>query len=138
MNNINGYVNNIEKLSLENSSFRKVLYTTPELQLVLMTLQKGEDIGTEVHPDITQFLRVESGQGKVVLNGTEEKLEDGSVIVVPAGVEHNVINTGETELKLYTLYTPPEHKNGVIQETKAIAEERHHVEEFDGTTSLNA
>lgn len=138
MNNKNGYVDNIEKLSLENTSFRKVLYTTPEMQLVLMSLKPGEDIGLEVHPTITQFLRVESGNGKVVLNGAEESLEDGSSIIVPAGIEHNVINTGEKELKLYTLYTPPEHKHGIEQETKAIAQERHHDEEFDGVTSLDA
>lgn len=137
MNDKNGHIVNIEKLSLENTAFRKVLYTTPELQLVLMNLRPGEDIGSEIHPTITQFFRVESGSGKVILNGSETAIEDGSTVVIPAGVEHNLVNTGDVDLKLYTLYTPPEHKHGIIQETKAEAEARHHDEEFDGATSLS-
>jgi len=137
MNDKNGHIVNIEELTVENTSFRKVLYTTPEMQLVLMSLKPGEDIGSEVHPNITQFFRVEAGKGTVILNGIETFVEDGSSVVVPAGVEHNVVNTGDVDLKLYTLYTPPEHKHGVTQETKAEAEERHHNEGFDGTTSLS-
>lgn len=137
MNDKNGYIVNIEELTVENTSFRKVLYTTPEMQLVLMSLKPGEDIGSEVHPNITQFFRVEAGKGTVILNGVETFIEDGSSIVVPAGVEHNVVNTGDVDLKLYTLYTPPEHKHGVVQETKEEAEARHKDEQFDGTTSLN-
>lgn len=134
---LDGYVDNIEKLSQENTAFRKVLYTTPELQLVLMSLKPGEDIGLEVHDTITQFLRIEAGNGKVVLEDHEVPVADGSSIVVPAGKKHNVINTGDTDLKLYSLYTPPEHKHGITHETKDIAEERHRDEEFDGTTSLS-
>lgn len=137
MNDKNGHIVNIEELTIENTSFRKVLYTTPEMQLVLMNLKPGEDIGSEVHPNITQFFRVEAGKGTVILNGVETFVEDGSSVVVPAGVEHNVVNTGDVDLKFYTLYTPPEHKHGVVQETKADAEERHHNEQFDGTTSLS-
>lgn len=138
MNDKNGHIVNIEKLSLENTAFRKVLYTTPEMQLVLMSLKPGEDIGSEVHPEITQFFRVEAGKGTAILNETETLVEDGSTIVIPAGVEHNLVNTGEVDLKIYTLYTPPEHKHGVTQETKEEAEARHHAEEFDGATSLDA
>lgn len=136
MNDKNGYIINIKEHSLENTSFRNVLYTTPELQLVLMNLKPGEDIGSEVHPDITQFFRIEAGTGVAVLNGIETEVVDGSSIIIPAGIEHNIMNTGDRDLKLYTLYTPPEHKHGVVQETKTEAEARHIHEQFDGATSL--
>lgn len=116
-----GYVSNIEKLSLENENFRKVLYTTTNAQLVLMSLLPGEEIGEEVH-DVDQFLRIESGAGKSVLDGEEQMLEGGSAVVVPAGVKHNIVNTGTSFMKLYTLYTPPHHKDGTIHRTKADAQ----------------
>lgn len=124
-----GYVENIEKETLANENFRKVLFTATHSQLVLMTLQPNEDIGTETHFDIDQFFRIESGHGKVVLNGEETLIEDGSAVVVPAGVEHNVINTSmDEQLKLYTIYSPPEHKDGTIHATKeeAMADEHDH------------
>lgn len=137
LNSHNGYIDNIEQLSEENNAFRKVLYTTPELQLVLMSLKPGEEIGMETHVNITQFLRVEEGSGKAILEDDEVEISDGFSIVVPAGKKHNVVNTGDTDLKLYSLYTPPEHKHGIIHETKQVADERHHNEEFDGETSLS-
>ncbi|MEK7635292.1 MAG: cupin domain-containing protein [Patescibacteria group bacterium] len=117
------YINNIEKDTLENDNFRKVLNTTDKSQLVVMSLLPGEEIGNEVHEDIDQFIRVEQGSGKAVLNNNEEfELEDGSAVVVPAGTWHNIINTSETaKMKLYTIYTPPEHADGTIHETKADA-----------------
>src|SRR5688572_22374543 len=115
---MNGYIENIEKKTLENEYFRHVLFTAPNSQLVVMTLRPGEDIGLEVHDDHDQFLRIEAGAGKVVLDGVETAIEDGSAIVVPAGTEHNVINTSRSELlKLYTIYSPPEHPDGTM--TKA-------------------
>jgi len=126
-----GYISNIEKLSLENENFRKVLYTAKHSQLVLMSLLPGEDIGSEVH-ELDQFLRIEAGKGKAVLNGVEHEVEDGSAIVVPAGVEHNVINTStDSPLKLYSVYSPPEHMDGTIHQTKSDQTEEH----FDGKTT---
>jgi len=127
-----GYVANIEKLSLENENFRKVLYTDKNSQLVVMSLLGGEEIGEEVH-DVDQFLRVEKGEGEAVLDGVAHDIRDGSVIVVPAGTKHNIINTSTEEMKLYTLYMPPHHKDGVIHKTKAEAEAD--TEHFDGTTT---
>jgi mannose-6-phosphate isomerase-like protein (cupin superfamily) len=126
-----GYHIDIEKKSLENNYFRQVLFTGPNSQLVVMALQVGEDIGLETHPDTDQFIRVESGEGKALIGGQEFELRDGSAIVIPAGQEHNVINTSTNEaLKLYTVYTPPEHPDGVIHKTRAEAEayeqEKHH------------
>ncbi len=116
-----GYVTNIEKDSLENGNFRKVVYTAKNSQLVLMSLKPGEEIGSEVH-HLDQFLRVEKGTGKTVLNGKEFPIADGSAIVVPAGTEHNIINTSRTdEMKLYTVYSPPNHKDGTVHATKADA-----------------
>lgn len=116
-----GYTTNIEKESLENSNFRKVLYTDERLQLVVMSLLPGEDIGEEVHT-LDQFIRVESGEAKAILDGEEMLLGDGSVIIVSAGARHNLINTSSTEsLKLYTLYAPPNHKDGTIHKTKEEA-----------------
>ena len=127
---MNGYLENIEKLTRENEFFRKVLYTAKNSQLVLMALKPGEEIGEEVH-HLDQFLRIEVGHGKAVLDNVEHDIEDGSAIVVPAGMKHNFINTSSSEpLKLYTIYSPPEHKDGTIHETKAdaMAAEEH----FDG------
>ncbi|MCE9643038.1 MAG: cupin domain-containing protein [Candidatus Andersenbacteria bacterium] len=129
---MNGYVTNIEKVSLENDNFRKVLYTDTNSQLVLMSLLPGEDIGEEVH-DVDQFLRVEKGSGVAVLNDISHDLTDGSVIIVPAGVKHNIINSDKGSMKLYTLYMPPHHKDGVVHATKAEAELD--TEHFDGKTS---
>ncbi len=125
-----GYVGNIEELTLANSDFRQVLFTGAHSQLVLMSLLPKEEIGMEVHSDVDQFFRVEKGQGKVIMNGEESVISDGIAIVVPAGTQHNLINTSETEsLKLYTIYTPPQHKDGTIHKTKAeaLADEEDHV-----------
>ena len=129
-----GYVDNIERATLENENFRQVLYTAKNSQLVLMALKPGEEIGEEVH-ELDQFLRIEAGTGKAVLDGVEHDIEDGSAIVVPAGMKHNFINTSETEaLKLYTIYSPPEHRDGVVHATKedALADT---TDEFDGKTT---
>ncbi len=123
----------LEQATLANDNFRKVLYTAKHSQLVLMSIAPGDDIGEEVH-ELDQFIRVEAGAGKAVLNGEEHALEDGSAVVVPAGVLHNILNTSVTEhLKLYTVYSPPEHKDGVVRATKqeAIESEEH----FDGHTT---
>ena len=117
-----GFVTNIEKDSLENEYFRKVLFTTPRLQLVVMSLKPNEDIGEEIH-QLDQFIRVESGEGKSVLDGEEHILSDGFAIVIPAGTRHNILNTSsEKSLKLYTVYAPANHKEGAIHKTKAEAE----------------
>lgn len=129
---MNGYIANIEQLSLENENFRKVLYTDKNSQLVLMSLTAGEDIGEEVH-DVDQFLRVEKGTGKAVLNDIPHDITDGSVIVVPAGTKHNILNGATGSMKLYTLYMPPHHRDGVIHKTKAEAEAD--TDYFDGKTS---
>lgn len=128
-----GYLINIEKATKENENFRKVLYTAKNSQLVLMSLKPGEEIGEEVHT-LDQFIRVEEGEGKVVLDGMEHKIEDGSAIVIPAGARHNVINNSDEEIKLYTIYSPPEHKDSVIHSTKAdaIADKE---DRFDGITT---
>lgn len=123
-----GYNDNIEKLTLENSFFRQVLFTGQHAQLVLMSLKPGEDIGMEVHNTVDQFFRFEKGQGKVVMNGEETIVADGSAVIVPAGTEHNIINTSQTDdLKLYTLYSPPNHPDGTVHKTKeeAIEAEEH-------------
>jgi len=119
---MDGFVTNIEKDTLANNDFRRVIYTAPHSQLVLMTLKPGEDIGLETHEGHDQFLRIESGKGVVQLNGIERAIEDGSAIVVPAGTEHNVINTSKDEpLRLYTIYSPPEHADGTVHHTKQDA-----------------
>ncbi|MCJ7805410.1 cupin domain-containing protein [Patescibacteria group bacterium] len=118
-----GYVGKIEELTLNNAYFRQILFTAPHSQLVLMSLKPGEEIGSEVHPNVDQFFRFEKGQGKVVLNGEESAVSDGYAVVVPAGTEHNVVNTSQTEeLKLYTIYSPPNHPDGTIHKTKEEAE----------------
>ena len=119
-----GYSIDIEKATEENEFFRTVLYTAQHMQLVLMTLKVGEDIGQEIHPDVDQFIRVEEGEADAILDGEVHKLSDGSVVVIPAGTEHNVTNTSSSEaLRLYTVYTPPNHPDGTIHKTKAEAEE---------------
>ena len=130
-----GYCENIEKLTVENEDFRRVLYTGKHLQLVLMTLQPGDEIGSEVHEDRDQFFRIDKGEGAVDIDGTENKVSDGSGVIVPAGARHNVRNTGPAPLRLYTLYGPPEHKDGITQATKAHADARHAHEEWDGATT---
>ena len=127
-----GYHDDIEKQTTGNSDFRRVLYTGHHLQLVLMTLQPGEEIGAEVHEDRDQFFRFEEGTGKVDIDDNSYDVGDGSGVIVPAGARHNVRNTGGEFLKLYTLYGPPEHKDGIVQSTKAEADARHHDEEWDG------
>jgi len=117
-----GYVTNIETATVGNINFRKVLFTSTHCQLVLMCLQPSEEIGMEVHPDNDQFLRIEQGVGKVIMNGEAELLQEGSAIVVPAGTQHNIINTSATDtMKLYTVYSPAHHPDGTIHATKADA-----------------
>lgn len=129
-----GYNENIEKLTLENNDFRRVLYTAKHCQLVLMSLKPGEEIGLETHSENDQFFRIEKGQGTCTIDGNEYTLEDGTAIIVPSGAEHNVLNTSETEdLKLYTIYSPAHHKDGIVRSTKTEAEENE--AEFDGVTS---
>lgn len=128
-----GYKGNIEKLTKENTNFRKVLYTGEQSQLVLMSLLPGEEIGMEVHPDNDQFFRIDEGSGKAIIDGNEYEISDGDAVVVPKGSEHNIINTGEGSLKLYTIYMPPHHKDGIIRATKAEAMANE--EEFDGKTT---
>ena len=121
------YVDKINRITADNDNFRQVLFTTGLSQLVVMCLNVGEEIGTEVHNHIDQFIRVESGEGRAVLDGQSHELKPGYAVVVPAGVEHNVINTSEEkELKLYTIYTPPEHPEGTIHRTKAEADAAEH------------
>jgi mannose-6-phosphate isomerase-like protein (cupin superfamily) len=130
-----GFCDDIEDLTEANEDFRRVLYTGQHLQLVLMTLQPGEEIGEEVHPDRDQFFRIEEGEGAIDIDGRENKVEDDIAVIVPAGARHNVRNTGSEPLRFYTIYGPPEHKDGVVQATKADAEARHHAEEWDGATT---
>ena len=127
-----GFSTNIERDSLLNTDFRRVFYTAEHMQLVLMSLKSGEDIGEEIHT-LDQFIRVEKGEGNAYLNGHIYPLLDGSIVLVPAGTKHNIVNTGEEDLKLYTLYAPPEHKDKTIHRTKedALAHEEH----FDGETT---
>ena len=128
-----GFVADIEKLTVENTDFRRVLYTGKYLQLVLMTLQPGEEIGSEVHEDHDQFFRVESGAGEVRIDGKATPIKDDDAVIVPAGARHNVVNTGDKPLTLYTLYGPPEHRDGVVHKTKAEADASE--EHFDGKTT---
>jgi len=129
-----GFNTNIEKNTLTNKNYRQVLYTGKHSQLVLMSLRPGEEIGMEVHPENDQFFRIEKGEGKCLIDGNEYKLGDGVAIVVPAGAKHNVINTSEDEeLKLYTIYSPPHHKDGIVHPTKEEAEAQE--APFDGITT---
>lgn len=128
-----GFVDDIEDMTEQNSDFRRVLYTGRQLQLVLMSLQPGEDIGEEVHPDRDQFFRVEKGKGEVWIDGHQTTIKSDFAIVVPAGARHNIRNTGDEPLKLYTLYGPPEHADGTVHVTKsdAMASKEH----FTGQTT---
>jgi mannose-6-phosphate isomerase-like protein (cupin superfamily) len=129
--NLKGYTTAIENATKENTDFRRVLYTGKYSQLVLMNLQPTEEIGLEVHNDRDQFFRFEEGEGKVVIDGVEHKVKDGDAVIVPAGAQHNVVNTSNTAaLKLYTIYSPPEHQDKVVRHTKADAEAS--PEEYDG------
>jgi len=129
-----GFKADIENLTIQNSSFRKVLYTGKNTQLVLMNLKPGEEIGTETHVDVDQFFRFESGTGKVIIDDTNYEISDGDAVIVPAGARHNVINTSNTDdLKLYTLYSPPEHIDQIERATKEDAEQN--PEHFDGNTT---
>ncbi|MFN3431409.1 MAG: cupin domain-containing protein, partial [Candidatus Sericytochromatia bacterium] len=120
-----GFVDNIERLTEENENYRQVLYTGNHLQLVLMALQPGEEIGEEVHDDRDQFFRVEAGNGELVIDGVTHPVSADFAMIVPAGARHNVRNSGTETLKLYTLYGPPEHRHDVLQKTKADAEGDH-------------
>jgi len=128
-----GFVADIEDLASDNSDFRRVMYTGKKLQIVLMSLQPGEDIGEEVHEDGDQFFRVEKGKGEVWIDGKRSKIKSDDGILIPAGARHNIINTGDKPLRLYTLYAPPEHRDGTVHATKADAERME--EHFDGKTS---
>lgn len=125
-----GYFTNIEKETLENSDYRRVLYTAKNCQLVLMSIEPGDEIGVEVH-HLDQFIRFEQGLAKVLIDGIEHEVKEDWAVVIPAGSEHNVVNTGDVSLKLYTVYSPPEHKDGVVVHTKEDESEEH----FDGTTT---
>jgi mannose-6-phosphate isomerase-like protein (cupin superfamily) len=129
---MNGYVANIEELTKENENFRTVLYTGPNSQLVVMSIAAGEDIGEEVH-ELDQFIRIEEGKGQAILNDIVHEIEDDWAVVIPAGVKHNIVNTGDEPMKLYTVYSPAEHKDGTIHITKADAMENE--EHFDGVTT---
>ncbi len=129
-----GFNQNIEQATLENNYFRKVLYTGKNSQLVLMSLKPGEEIGSEIHQENDQFFRFEAGEGKCIIDGNEYLVADGSAVVVPAGAEHNIINTSTSEnLKLYTIYSPAHHKDQIVRLTKEEAEAND--EEFDGQTT---
>ena len=128
-----GYKGNIEKLTEENNDFRHVLYTGEHSQLVLMTLQKGEEIGEETHTENDQFFRFESGTGRVIINETTYEVGAGDAVIIPVGAKHNIVNVGDTFLKMYTIYSPAHHKDGVIRSTKKEAE--NDSPEFDGITT---
>jgi mannose-6-phosphate isomerase-like protein (cupin superfamily) len=125
-----GYVTKLEKKALANTYFREVLFTAAHSQLVVMSIAPGEDIGMETHADVDQFIRIEAGTGKAILNGKEHDLEDGSAVVIPAGTEHNIVNGSTSKtLQLYTVYTPPQHPKGTVHKTRAdamAAEKEHH------------
>ena len=128
-----GFVDDIDRLTVENKDFRRVLYTGKHLQLVLMALRPGEEIGEEVHDDHDQFFRIEKGEGEVWIDNQRTKIKADDAIIVPAGARHNVINTGDKKLKLYTVYGPPDHKDGIVCATKAEAAANE--EHFDGITT---
>ena len=128
-----GFIDNIESLTEENDHFRRVLYTGSQMQLVLMALKPGEEIGEETHPDRDQFFRVEAGTGEISIDGVRTNVSADMAMIVPAGALHNVTNTGREPLKLYTLYAPPEHIEGTVHKTKAEADAAH--EHFDGRTT---
>ena len=124
-----GYIGNIEEKTLTNSNFREVVFTGTYCQLVVMSLKSGEEIGSEVHKSVDQFFRIEKDRGKVIIGGAENQIIEGVGIVIPAGTEHNVINaSSNSDLKLYTIYSPPQHKDGIVHKTKedAMADETDH------------
>jgi len=127
-----GYVQNIESIAINNKEFRQVLYTAKNCQLVVMALKPKEEIGAEVH-QLDQFFRVEEGTGEAFLDGVNKKISAGFAVLVPAGMKHNIINTGSVPLKLYTIYSPPNHRDGVVHHTRADAEKDN--EHFDGKTT---
>lgn len=127
-----GYIDNIESVTIKNDNFRQVLYTAKNCQLVVMSLKPSEDIGMEMHK-LDQFFRVEEGNGEVILDGVHTKIKAGFAVLVPAGTKHNFVNTDSVPMKLYTLYSPPNHRDGVVHQTKAIAEADD--EHFDGKTT---
>ena len=127
-----GFIANIEQLTENNNNFRQVLYTGKNLQLVLMKMQPGEEIGEEIHEDRDQFFRIEVGQGEIWIDGVVNKVKADDGIIVPAGAKHNVVNSGSEPLKLYTIYGPPEHQEGTVHPTKLDADAEH--EHFDGRT----
>ena len=129
-----GYVISLEKETTRNADFRRVLYTGKHSQLVLMSLKPGEEIGEETHRDVDQFFRFEYGEGKVIIDGVEHQVKNGDGVIVPAGAKHNVINVSKKlDLKLYTIYSPPEHQDGIVRRTKAEAMAKK--EHFDGKTT---
>jgi mannose-6-phosphate isomerase-like protein (cupin superfamily) len=128
-----GFRSDIENDTLENDNFRKVLYSGEHTQLVLMSLEPGEEIGLETHDENDQFFRFEAGEGTVTIDGNVHQVSDGVAVIVPAGAEHNVVNTGSERLKMYTLYSPPHHKDGIVRKTKEEAEANE--EDFDGQTT---
>jgi mannose-6-phosphate isomerase-like protein (cupin superfamily) len=132
---VKGFCDNIDRRTVDNEDFRRVLYTGHNLQLVLMTLQPGDEIGEEVHEDRDQFFRIEEGSGVVDIDGVENRVEDDFAVIVPAGARHNVRNTGDEPLRLYTIYGPPEHLDGIVHSTKVEADRRHPEEEWDGKTT---
>lgn len=125
-----GYITNIEKDTLENTDYRRVLYTSKSSQLVLMNIKPGDEIGLEVH-ELDQFIRIEQGSAQVILDGVSHEIKDDFAVVIPAGTQHNVVNTGDVDLKLYSVYSPPEHKDGTVHKTKELEQEEH----FDGKTT---
>jgi mannose-6-phosphate isomerase-like protein (cupin superfamily) len=118
-----GYIDDIEEKTLDNNNFRQVLFTGKHMQLVVMALKPGEDIGEEIHDHVDQFFRIEQGEAKVIIDGEEAILKEDMVAIVPAGAKHNLINTSNVDLKLYTIYAPPNHPDGTIHKDKAEAEE---------------
>ena len=130
-----GYCANIEQRTVENEDFRRVLFTGHHLQLVVMTLPPGCDIGEEVHPDRDQFFRIEEGRGVVEIDGVPNSVEPDFAVVVPAGARHNVRNNGTDPHRLYTIYAPPEHKDGIVHRTKEDARARHDADEWNGETT---
>ena len=128
-----GYTTHLEEITRRNSDFRRVLYTGKHSQLVLMCLRPGEEIGEETHEFVDQFFRIETGRGVVVIDGKRHLVSDGSGVIVPAGARHNVINTSKSELRLYTIYSPPEHRDKVVRHTKAAA--LANPEEYDGKST---
>ena len=129
-----GYNTNIEKDTLGNNKFRKVLYTSKHIQLVLMSLRPGEEIGEEVHTENDQFFRIEGGHGKCIIDGNDYEIKDGDAIVIPSGAKHNILNIdNQRDLKMYTLYAPPHHKDGIVRATKKEAEDND--AEYDGKTT---